>query len=537
MMRTRASAARILPVLFLGVSLPAWAGRTTERPEASLSRRDAMRLALKNNLSKLLAEVNEDVAAAAEQAAEGLFDWSTALAFSDSRLDGFTGSADTTTWSRGITGGVTRVFETTGGALASSLVPVYKNTLTLPLSGKSSATALPYTGIFNLTYTQPLLRNFGHDVVAQALDTARINVDASTLQERVAVISLASVTETLYWSYAFAVAEWQKRQEFLNWQMGAFSRDLADLIIKQEGRKDLPIEDPTQSIKASLSQAQLDLLTSKSAMIQARNNLLIMILPNPEDWPKEEVPQLSETDLPDLGKELEHLKTFPTVLKEGLQAIGSEAPVPDDPTQVLVTSVEWAKSHRLEIPLADSGVQAANVTTLAAESLLKPQLDLAGGYLGNGGPRATAHETWMDLSDVTFPGYSVSLIFSIPIGNHVARGNLSKARSLGYAAMLIRKDTEYKVCTSVAQALDNLRLAVATHKIAKIALDDSEQAYKTGYANFRNGVEPSAQAVRTELSNWSVQEKNFTQIKINLAFAYTAYLTAVGAYEERWALR
>lgn len=480
-----------------------------------LDRRKAIQLAMWNNLSKQIAEISAEIAWGSRQSALGAFDWSPSLGLSTSRLRDFTGGADTTVWSRNLSIGVSKLFEW-GGSLSSSLAPTYSETFSRSLAGAGASTTFPYDGRFSLNYTQPLLRNFGQDVVLQKLQIAEVGLTSAELQTRLQIIDIALATENLYWDYVAARDDLAFRQALLTQYEVYFVDRLASLTIEL-GRNPNPNVEPDlrrqrqdlmAGIKAVLSQSERDVSEAEVTLAQVRSDFLQMILPDPNTWPKPEELFLTERFSPEppgciLG------------LEESLRA---------------------AEDDRLEISLARMSRETASISAVAFQSLVKPQVDLTVGYVGNAGARKTSHETWTDVNTLAYPGYSVSLVMSLPLGNNAAIGNLAQARGLERQQMLNEQNVGLNIRANANQALKNLRLTIAKSEKANAALVNAKAFFDAGYQLFING-QSDFTSLRTKGDAWDSASRSAIGAWDERAKAFAVYLKAIGAYEKFWKIR
>jgi outer membrane protein len=295
---------------------------------------------------------------------------------------------------------------------------------------------------------QPLLRGFGPSATMLGIRIARTNVEISEWTLRSRVIDV--ITQLIYvYNDLYFAAE--------NLAVATRSRELARQLLQDNTRR-----------AAIGVMSPLDVTTAR-ADVAAREEGVILALRTRKD---------NET----------LLKQLVTAEMEPMLAIGVEI----EPPRFLLTPVnvhtgirealEYRPDYRSQL----LNIKNRHVTIAFARNQLLPQLDLAAslGFLG------FDREFASSLSRASRPDvltWSAGATFSIPLGNHAARGSFNAARLDAAQALIELKRIEQQIVADVDLAAGQVvtgraRIASTTESsvLAKESLEAGEQRLRAG---------------------------------------------------------
>jgi outer membrane protein TolC len=167
-----------------------------------------------------------------------------------------------------------------------------------------------------------------------------------------------------------------------------------------------------------------------------------------------------------------------------ISPIDSASPVPESTWQDLAG---LALDHRPDIGALRADVRIAEIEMERAWRDVLPQLDLVGGYSTDGVDQGSFPNAWDDTVSLGFPDWSLSVQFSVPIGNNAARANrdravlaLERAKRILYAAeVAVAREVRdaLRQLTTLAAAIGAARESV---RLAETVLDTAQERLRVG---------------------------------------------------------
>ncbi len=382
------------------VNVPSVAAAKVDASHLTLQ--DAIETSLRNNLQvQISAETRETVRAGVPINA-GVFDWQLTsglvIQHAKSSADGKsfdlygdplfgTATADNRSW----TVGLAKPTEW-GGTLQLNYNPIYtyynqnlqsRPTPPNPAVNISEVATYPYSGTFNASFTQSLLRNFGRDATAVNLIVARYGSKAADYNFQLAIINQVASTESVYWAVVFAKLDLENKRVALALAQQQLKEDTTRVQVGTLAPLGL-LQD-----EASVAQAEQDIIASEANLANSKDTLIRTIYPIP-DRPD----SLDTVDLPNVK---------PMEMDEA-------------------AAEKLALADRVELKSADLDLLSKRALETAANNRTLPQLDLNVAYNGSTNNYATFSPVNSDLAQGKNPGYTVGLQFSLPLLNQTARG-------------------------------------------------------------------------------------------------------------------
>ncbi len=490
-----------IPALFLCAGLAAQAPGPSHLQRLSL--REALRLALENNLQVQIAKETRAATAAGVPMAEGTFDWNLVSGFSYGHLDtaatrtlyptGPLATTDTTAWNRNLTLGVQKPFEW-GGNLQLNYSPSnsfssgdYRDPNTGVYLGRFS-TKYPYSSTFSGTYTQNLLKGFGRQVNEVNFIVAKKGTQAAELQFSLALINLVATAESQYWDLVFGVRNLENTKAAL----ALAQQQLDDNKSRVQAGTMAGIE--VTSAEAAVARQKQFLVVAKSQVRNANDALLRTINPKANH-----AGRIEPSDTPSLPF------TLPDV----------------------AVAEKLALDRRIELKVAQLTKESMGALRVAAENKQLPQLNAFATYNATSDNCTSFGSANSDLTGGTYPGYIVGLSFSFPIANRSAKGSLAQARANERGSELSLRDLELSILLQVRQAFENVEASQENVEAAKATRIFREEDLRSEQKKFEKGMSTTF-LILSKQNDLNASRDAELQAQIGYAKSLTALEVATG---------
>ncbi len=414
-----------------------------------LSLQEAIQTSLENNLQVQVARETREISKGNVLLNEGAFDWNLGAVYKQSH--GENDYTDGTTNTRSLNLSLSRPLEW-GGSFSAGYTPAYSSIRIPTFGGTVSGSGggdTPYTSGINLTYTQPLLKNFGRATSESALIVARKGAQQADLAFQKSIIDLVATTESLYWDVVYAQRNLDNKKQALS----LARKQLKENQIRVEVGTLAPIE--VTSAEASVAQKEQEIITAEAQLLNAKDALLRALYPTSE--------RPSGLDLTD----------SPSIKPVDLEEAAAE---------------KMALDRRVELKNARLDVESKQVLETAARNRLKPQLDLSLGYNASTLSYSALGPANTDALKSKIPSYNATLTFSMPIANRAAKGSELQARATRRSSELTLRDLELGIVLEVRQALRNLDASEKGVKAAEKTRIFRERNLEAEQKKFENGM-------------------------------------------------
>ncbi len=429
--------------------------------------REAVAMAMRNNLDLQASAYGPPVAAANLRAEEALYDHLfTARAAGGQRrapvASKFQGNGTEIaedTFSAGI--GIERLLPT-GGTLG--ITTGVDRTLT----NSNLYQINPYwESDISLNWRQPLLRGAGRDVTEAGVRFTRDARDFADLDLRARTEDLVRLVETTYWGLV------QARQDV---ESQAKSVAVAeDLLRISEARLSAGAGTKVDVSQAAAGVAlrRVDLLRAENTLRTFEENLLGFLMPRTPDSPSGGNIRFEAADDPD-------------------------AALPPLPLEETDSAVVRALVDRSDIRSQRVLVDQAQVAVIVAESDAKPSLNLeaSAGYSGVDGHADTTYSHSMAQRE--WPSWSVGLFLEIPIGNRAAKARLESALLSRSRAEAEVKAAESRAAVRVRNTRRELESTREQIDAARIATRLSEEQLQAEKERLKNDKSTTFEVLRLE---------------------------------------
>lgn len=327
-----------------------------------------------------------------------------------------------------------------------------------------------YYGSFNVSITQPLLKNFLMNDDKRQIQLSIVNNDATQASTLATVSTTTASVEDAYWDLLAA------------WRNVAIQEDaLHQSVLQQQSNIRLAKRGAAAPIDAVESSTQVavyqqDVFSALQTVSELQNQLKSLIVTDPGDpiWRANLVPTSAVLTLPQ--------------------------------TPSVESLLATAMQNRPEVRQAIDAQKQADVNRAYAKNQLLPQADLQLTYNGNGfagnalpplgGVFGTATPppyydgSWGQAfaNAGRFSTYSAGIQVSLPIGNNTAKGALGVADEQAHIAAVQKLGTAERIQYEVRNAVQAYQASLARLFAARQAREASAQVLASEERKFLNGA-------------------------------------------------
>ena len=329
-----------------------------------------------------------------------------------------------------------------------------------------------YSSEFQLSLTQPLLKNFGIDLNKRNIHIAKNEVDISDHEFKTKVIETVSEVENIYWDFVFTLGDLEVKQKSL------------------ERAKDLQRRVKAQVLVGIM--APIETLQAESE-VASREEFLLS----------------AQDSIDDNQDKLKNILNIDFSSPEGLSPI-----YPSNQANVLIVDfdfneiVKMALSNRPDYLAKKKDLENKNILVKYQENQIYPSVDLVGSLGINGlsgeattitsgtfqGTSAYGGSYGNSLTDALSTNYydwEFGVKFSYPLGNRSAKSKLSASRLEKAQLILGIKDLEKKIILEVRESARQLKTDSKRIKAATVAKKLAEEKLKAEETKFEVGLSTS----------------------------------------------
>jgi outer membrane protein TolC len=357
---------------------------------------------------------------------------------------------------------------------------------------------------FDLSYTQPLMRDFGRLATGRQIRIARNNFDISRETFELQVTRTVRSVIDEYWNLVGARAQLE---------VARASLDLAKQLHEQNRiRVDVGTLAPLE-----LVQSEAGVATREEQIVTA---------------------QALVGDIEDRLRELLNLDSGPLWMTEIVPETGVEtAHVPID----VERGISTAMTERAELRSRRLGLKNLDIDAEYFDNQVKPRVDLSLRYGFNGqGGDATERDfitgeilreapgdygdAISQIVDTDFDGWSVAVDFAYPIGNRSAKSQLALAEVALERGEAELEELELAVTTEVRRSARAVRTAAQARESARVSRILEEKNFDAEQKRYENGMSTSFQVLQ-------IQE-DLSEARSREVAAVTSYRKVRALYEQ-----
>jgi outer membrane protein TolC len=367
-----------------------------------------------------------------------------------------------------------------------------------------------YSSEFELSLTQPLLKNFGTNINKRNIFIAKNNVEISDYELNTIVINVISDVENIYWDFVFSLKDLEVKKKSL------------------ERAKDL--ERQIKSQVAVGTMAQIESLQAESDVASREESLLV-----------------AQDLIHDNEDKLKNILNFDFTADGGLNAIH-----PSDQPNFIIEKINFdeamkkALSTRPDYLAKKKELENKDILVKYQENQIYPSVDLVGSFGVNGlsgkaidvtsgtfkGRSAYGGSYGTALTDslsTNFYDWELGLKLSYPIGNRSAKAKLAASRLNKAKQILSMKSLEKKIVLEIRESIRQLKTdakrikaSQIANKLAKEKLNAEEKKFEVGLSTSFNVLEfqnDLAQAESNQIK--SIIDYNQSKVRFRQSIAAT----------------
>jgi len=338
-----------------------------------------------------------------------------------------------------------------------------------------------YTTLAEISFTQPLLKNFGLDINKSNIYIANNNLDISDFDFKNKVIEVVADSENVYWDLVFSLEDLKVQQKSVE-----RAKDL-------ERRVKAQVEVGTMA-PLEILQAKSEVASREEAVIQAHKLIqdnqdkLKNILNIPFDSP-EGLKEIQPLDSPKFLVEapvslrdsiLTAIKKRPDYLKKRKELSNKHIQVKFNENQ-LYPSLDLVGSF---------GLNGISGTTIPVRNFNPPPLTVTSPFGGNYG------ESIDNAFSGDYPSWEAGLVFKFPLGNREAKSRLAVSKLETAQILMSIKDLEKTIVVEVREAArlintnkKRVQAARVARKLAEEKLSAEEKKFEVGLSTSFNVLE------------------------------------------------
>ncbi|HTK29448.1 MAG TPA: TolC family protein [Vicinamibacterales bacterium] len=357
----------------------------------------------------------------------------------------------------------------------------------------------------NLSYTQPLLRNFSIDQIRQQVKISQKARDLSDIQLQSVVSQTLRSVKNAYWDLVYSIDNLKAQQESL----ALAQQSLKDNQKRVEIGTMAPID--IVQAQAEVASNEQGVIVADAAIKTAQDNLRTLILdPGAADfW----TVTFEPTDVPAFREQtLDVDAAVRTALDKRLDLHAAKNSLEQSDVNI--------RYFRNQI-LPDVTAQVNYITTATGGTQLSP-VDLAAIAAGESATRSVVSNRGFgsvvgDVLQSAYPNWTVGVQIGYPLGSSTARANLARARLQYQEAQTQYKNLEMQVATQVRLIARNVQTNQKRVLSARAARELQEKKLEAEEKKLAAGMSSSFFVF---------------QAQRDLAVARTAELQAVSDYNK-----
>ncbi len=312
-----------------------------------------------------------------------------------------------------------------------------------------------YQGTLQLTFSQPLLKNFGIEFNTAVIRQAQNTEEIARQRLLQTILDTVFAVQFGYWELAFRIEDLGVKREALSLA--------ASFLAENKLRAELGTLAPIELVQSEtqVKQREGDVITAEAAVREAEDALK-QTLNIPESLGTWRI-RLRPTDTPPF------------------------VPIADTSVE---EKVGFALQHRPDIVQAQLRVASQEIARNAARNQRLPQVDLGStasvsGFGGDLGSSTT------DIGTADGYNWAFSLTFSYPLGNRAANNALQQQNLLLKQALIDQRKVQQTVSRDIFQTVRNLETSSKSVEVTRAATVLARTQLEAEQEKFRLGLSTS----------------------------------------------
>jgi len=329
-----------------------------------------------------------------------------------------------------------------------------------------------YNSEFQLSLTQPLLKNFGTIINKRNIHIAKNEADISDYDFETKVIDVISDVENTYWDYVFNLRDLEVKQKSLDRAKDFQRRVKSQVLVGTMA----PIE--TLQAESEVASREEFLLSSKDAIEDTQDklkNILNIDFSSPEGL----LPIYPSSKADILIKNVDFNETVKIALASRSDYLGKKKELENKDILVKYQENQVYPSIDLVGSLGMNGLSGDAVSITSGT--FQGKSAYGGGY-GN---------ALTDSLSTNYYDWELGIKISYPLGNRSAKSKLSASRLEKAKLILDIKNLEKKIILEVRESIRQLQTDAKRIKAASIAKKLAEEKLKAEEKKFEVGLSTS----------------------------------------------
>ncbi len=368
-----------------------------------------------------------------------------------------------------------------------------------------------YSGGLTYSLTQPLLRNFGHNINDTAIRIARNNQNLSEIDFELQMIDLVTTAQNLYWDLVYQREDIKVRRQSL---------ELAEKTLADNQRQ---VQIGTM--------APIDVVQAESAVAQRQEQMVTTsyVADQTQDRVKRLITNLGDPAL---------------VLADLTPIDPPRKPNPGDVMPV-EEAIRYALESRPELRAIDIQLQNSDIGLAYTKNQLRPSFDVTANYTQSGVGGVQRNRSQLGSQEVVkvtpggmgdafsqlfgykFTGYSMGFNLSIPLSNKSVQAEYSKSVTDKEAIAARRNKLAQQIALEVRNAASAVEMNRSRINAAEKALQLAAMQLEAEQKKFRLGTSQLRFVLQEQQSVTAAQTSQI-QALVNYAKALVEYDKAVG---------
>jgi outer membrane protein TolC len=329
-----------------------------------------------------------------------------------------------------------------------------------------------YNSEFQLSLTQPLLKNFGTIINKRNIHIAKNEADISDYDFETKVIDVISDVENTYWDYVFNLRDLEVKQKSLDRAKDLQRRVKSQVLVGTMA----PIE--TLQAESEVASREEFLLSAKDAIEDTQDklkNILNIDFSSPEGL----LPIYPSSKADILIKNVDFNETVKIALASRSDYLGKKKELENKDILVKYQENQVYPSIDLVGSLGMNGLSGDAVPITSGT--FQGKSAYGGGY-GN---------ALTDSLSANYYDWELGIKISYPLGNRSAKSKLSASRLEKAKLILDIKNLEKKIILEVRESIRQLQTDAKRIKAASIAKKLAEEKLKAEEKKFEVGLSTS----------------------------------------------
>jgi len=330
-----------------------------------------------------------------------------------------------------------------------------------------------YTSDFNLSLTQPLLKDFGIDNNKREIYIAKNNQKISDYEFKNSVIDVIAEAENIYWDLVFSIEDLKVKKKSLE-----RAQDLEKQVKAQVEVGTMALLEVLQAQSEVASRDQL-LLSSQDLILDNEDKLKNILNYTFDSELGQKNIRPSDAPLFDPGKEGTLDEALHAALSLRPDLLGKKKELDNRNIEVKYNENQIYPTLDLVSSLGLNGIsgEAINVTSGTVQGLSK----FGGGY----------DNALSDLTTGKYHLWQFGLNLSYPLGNRAAKSKLTAKRLEVVQLLLDIKDLERTITLEVREAYRQIKTDIKRVHAARIARKFAEEKLSAEEKKFEVGLSTS----------------------------------------------